>query len=67
MSVGTPNELPAGLAVVKRRRRRRRWSGGGGCAGEMRFRLCEVANYLQGTQYTHGVLVLTHTLCLEES
>ncbi len=32
-----------------------------GCAGEMSFRLCEVANYLQATQRKHDVSALTHS------
>lgn len=31
------------------------------CAGEMSFRLCEVANYLRATQCRHDVSVLAHS------
>jgi len=49
------NELAAGLAVVKRR------AGGERVQGEMSFRLCEEASYLQAIQCSHDVSGFGHS------
>lgn len=56
------NESPAGLAVVNRRR----GGGGGFVEGEMSFRLCEVANYLEATHCKHDVSHTTANTDLDE-